>query len=206
MISFEDLTLLRQIDVHCEKCIRFCVYADAVGASDVSMWSSFGNSFAESAVLHWCRVFGSLREQTHFTRFFEGRSIPMPDGSRLTMERVRTRLCEAAGMTGDEYARFWENVKKDRDKHLVHTDVKRPAPVTFPDLNVLKGVALEMRDMIRDVVLCEEAGDAGKQRKSRGLVLLNGNKKYLRELEADRVRLKRMMDADTEASAPGRKG
>ena len=194
MITRKDLDLLYQIEVHCEKCIRSCCYFYAVSGCSVKMWKFTQNCFGESAILHWCRVFGARKEPTHFARFFEGRVIPMKDGSRLTLDLVRQRVCKAAKMTADEYARFWKNVKNGRDKYLVHTDIDRPVHATFPNPDVLKAVALAMRDIIHDVVLREESEDSEKLKLFRDHMLWNGNKTYLKDLESDAARFKSMTE------------
>src|SRR5208283_1660157 len=99
MITTQDLTLLYQIEVHCELCIRACVYARALSGSKRPMWVFTHNCFAEAAILHWCKVFGSRKEPTHYSHFFQGKCFSMPDCSKLTCDDVGKRLCAAAKMT-----------------------------------------------------------------------------------------------------------
>jgi len=203
IITAQDLKLLYQIEVHCEKCIRACVYADVASGSSVNMWAFTQNCFAEAAILHWCKVFGSRKEPTHYTLFFKGKCIPMPDGSRLTVDEVRVRLCSAAKMTADEYLKFWKNLKKGRDKYFVHNEFSMPKRGNFPDLEVLKRVALEMRNLIHDVVSHEESEDGEKHKHFRELVEWHRNSKYLQDLESDCARFKSVMETNTTAKPPG---
>jgi len=197
MLTAKDLTLLNQIEMHCEKCIRACVYAKAVNCSSVNMWAFTQNCFAEAAILHWCKVFGSNNEPTHYTKYFKDNCISMPDGSKLTMDLVRSRLYSAANMTEDEYNKFWKNLKKGRDQYFVHNEFSIPKRGKFPDLDVLKRVAVEMRNVIYDVVSHEKSEDLERHRSFQAFLFVNQNNKYLQDLKSDCAQFKSMMKTNT---------
>ena len=193
IITAADLSLLCQIELNCKKCIRACLYFDAVSGSDDNMWAFAQNCFGESAILHWSKSFASWKEPTHFTRFFAGKSFKMPDGLTLTLEIVRSRLYAAAMMSADEYFACWKNLKRGRDKYFVHSDFSTAGRLHFPGLDVLRRVALEMRNMIHDVIVNAESEDVERHKTFKDLVQWNRNDKYLRDIEEDCQRLKRMM-------------
>ena len=199
IITKKDLILLYQIEVHCEKCIRACVYADVVIGSTDNMWTFTQNCYSESAILHWCKVFGSYKEPTHYTHFFKGKCFSLLDGSHLTEDHVRKRIHLAANMKADEYDLFWKNLKKGRDQYFVHNDFGVLSRPTFPDTGILKAVALEMRDVIHDVVSNEESADAETLKLFRNLVQWNRNRKYLQELASDCARFKSLLVTEAEA-------
>lgn len=198
IITTHDLNLLYQIEVHCEKCIRACVYADAVGGTDDNMWAFTQNCFAEASILHWCRVFGSRGEPTHFTHFFGGKCFGKQDGSRLTLENVRVRLYRAAHMSEADYLAFWKNVKKGRDKYFVHDEFSVAHRGQFPDLDVFKRTALEMREVIHEVVSQEQSEDPNKHKRFCELVQWHRNSKYLQDLKDDARRFKNLMTSGQE--------
>jgi hypothetical protein len=196
IITASDLSLLYQIELHCEKCICACLYFEAVSGTDDKMWAFAQNCFGESAILHWSKSFASRKEPTHFTRFFVEKLFKMPDGSALTLEIVRSKLYAAAMMSADEYLAFWKNLKRGRDKYFVHNDFSATLRPHFPDLDVLKKVALEMRNVIYEVIVNEESEDVERHKDFKDLVEWNRNDKYLRDLEKDCQRLKQMMKTE----------
>lgn len=196
MLTAKDLTLLNQIEMHCEKCIRACVYAEAVNGSSVNMWAFTQNCFAEAAILHWCKVFSSNNEPTHYTKYFKDNCISMSDGSKLTMDLVRSRLYSAANMTEVEYNKFWENLKIGRDKYFVHNEFSIQMRGKFPDMDVLKRVAIEMRNVIYDVVSNMKSEDPERHRRFQAFLFVNQNNKYLQDLESDCAQFKSMMKTD----------
>jgi hypothetical protein len=156
------------------------------------MWTFTQNCFAEASILHWCRVFGSRNEPTHYSRFFDGKCFPVPDGSLLTLDGLRVRLYRAAKMSEENYLRFWNNLKKGRDKYFVHDEFTATNRGQFPDLDVLKSTSLEMRDVIHDVVSNEESEDPEMHKLFRERVQWHRNQEYLRDLENDAHSLKRV--------------
>lgn len=203
MLTTKDLTLLNQIEIHCEKCIRACVYAEAVNGGSINMWAFSQNCFAEAAILHWCKVFGSNYEPTHYSKYFKDNCISMPDGSKLTIDLVRSRLYSAANMTEDEYKIFWKNLKIGRDKYFVHNEFSIQMRGKFPDTDVLKRVAIEMRDVIYDVVSNMKSEDPERHRRFQAFLFVNQNNKYLQDLESDRAQFKSMMKANTGTEPTG---
>jgi hypothetical protein len=158
------------------------------------MWAFTQNCFAEAAILHWCRVFGSKNEPTHFTQFFEGKSFLGSEESLVTLEFVRERLFRAAGMSESDYLGFWENIKQARDKYFVHTEFTSTQPSEFPDLNVLKRTGLEMRDIICEVVSNAQSKDFEMLKHFEDLVQWNTNRKYIGDLEADSLKIKKLIE------------
>lgn len=193
MITAQGLTLLIQIEMHCERCIRACVYAEAVNGSSVDMWAFTQNCFAEAAILHWCKVFGSYEEPTHYTNIFKDDCISMPAGSQLTIELVRARLHTATNMTEDEYTEFWKNLKMGRDKYFVHNDFSEQFRGKFPDLDMLKRGAMEMREVIYDVVCSEKSEDSERHGRLQAYLFKNQNLNFLKVLKADCDQFKSMM-------------
>jgi hypothetical protein len=194
LFTAHDLKLLYQIEVHCEKGIRACVYADAVGGSDSNMWAFTQNCFSEAAIKHWCCVFGTDNEPTHFKQFF-AKERPK---SLFTLECVRERLRQTARMSEDGYTEFQKNVMLGRNKYFIHNEFTEQQRGKFPDLDVFKRIALEMRDIICELISQEEADDKDFLENFRKLVEWNRNPRYLLDIEKDSKHFRALMLNDNE--------
>ena len=137
-VSAFDFDLLFQIEIHAEKCIRAVMYSQAVSGTGVNIWAFTQNCFAESAILHWCKIFGSRNEPTHYTRIFNDKCFEMADGTQLTDALARSRVCKSAGISEDEYLSIWKNIKKGRDKFFVHNEFTERSRPKLPDLERLR--------------------------------------------------------------------
>lgn len=184
-ICAHQLDLLFQIEVHAQRCIRAVLYSYAVSGTGVNMWAFTQNCFAESAILHWCKIFGSNNEPTHYTRFFNNESFELPDGTELSADVVKDRFCRSAGISVTEYRSIWENIKKGRDKFFVHNEFTTKDKLEFPDLLLLKKMALEIRDIVHEIISQEDLMDEEFHKNFKDLVQSNRNSRYLNKLQSD---------------------
>lgn len=187
-MTLEDLKLLWQIELHCERCIRACAYSFEVSGSNSSkLWSFTQNCYAEAAIIHWCKIFGShSSEPTHFKMFFEKKCIQLNDGTSINLNSVRERLRNACGLDEDQYKAFWKNVKDGRDTFFVHNEFSKENRPSFPDLNVLQKTCLEMREIIFAVLSSDDCSeDIEFYKNFLDLAQWHRNLKYLRDLEQD---------------------
>jgi hypothetical protein len=187
-VTLQELNLLWQIESHCERCIRACVYSFAVsGSNSKNLWSFTQNCYAEAAIIHWCKIFGShSSEPTHFKVFFEKKCIPSSDGTTIDMNSVRNRLRDACGFNEDHYKAFWQDVKDGRDTFFVHNEFSKENRPSFPDLSILQKTCLEMREIIFEVLSSDNSlEDSDFYKNFLDLAQWNRNPKYLRELEQD---------------------
>ena len=187
-MTLEDLNLLWQIELHCERCIRACSYFFAVSGSKASnLWSFTQNCYAEAAIIHWCKIFGSYSsEPTHFKLFFENKSIHVNDGTAIDLNTVRQRLRNSCGLCENQYKAFWKNVKDGRDTFFVHNEFSKERRPSFPDLNLLQKTCLEMRDIIYSVLCSDDCIEDPEFHKNfLDLAQWNRNSKYLQEIEKD---------------------
>jgi hypothetical protein len=184
-ISIHQLDLLFQIEIHAERCIRAVMYAHAVSKTDVNMWAFTQNCFAESAIIHWCKIFGSRNEPTHYTKFFNNEFFNLSDGTRLTANSILARFCKSAGISESEYLSIWDKIKAGRDKFFVHNDFTESSRPELPDLDFLKSMALELRDIIHDIIPQVDADDKEFYTNFKNYVQWNTNKKYLNDLQKD---------------------
>jgi hypothetical protein len=194
----KDLELLWQIEQHCERCIRAGTYFVAASDKDSgNLWSFTQNCYAETTIIHWCKIFGSYgSEPTHFKHFFEKRRFHISDGTIITLDTVRKRLRDASGLDDCRYMDFWKGVIDGRNMFFVHNEFSKKNRLLFPNLNVMQQTCLEMREIIRDVLSGEDCSeDSEFFQKFRDLVQWNRNSKYLRDLEKDCEALTRAINA-----------
>lgn len=184
-LSANKLNLLFQIEIHAQKCIRAVMYAHAVSQTETNMWAFTQNCFAETAIIHWCKIFGSRNEPTHYTIFFNGECVELQDGTRITSDFVRNRFCKSAGISEREYSDIWENIKTGRDKFFVHNEFTESSRPHLPDLDFLKEMALEIRNIIHDIISQSNSEDEEFHRNFRDMVQWNKNNLYLNELQSD---------------------
>ena len=187
-MTLKELKLLWQIELHCERCIRACTYFFAVSGSNSSnLWSFTQNCYAEAAIIHWCKIFGSrTSEPTHFNNFFENKCFYAGNGAAIDLNSARKRLRDACGLDEDQYSAFWKGVKDGRDSFFVHNEFSKEDRSSFPDLNVLQQTCLEMREIIYAVLSSDNCSeDSEFFQNFLDLVQRNRNQKYLRDLEQD---------------------
>jgi hypothetical protein len=186
-MTLQELKFLWQIELHCERCIRACMYFFAAsGAENSKLWSFTQNCYAESAIIHWCKIFGAYSEPTHYTSFFNNKCFNLNDETTIDLSSVKKRLRDACGLEKDQYEVFWKGVKDGRDSFFVHNEFSKENRPSFPDLSVLQKTCLEMREIIFDVLSYDSCLDDPEFFKNFfDLTQWNRNNKYLRDLKND---------------------
>ena len=78
-----------------------------------TFWILTLNLLFQSATIEWCKVFGSWKEQTHWTR-----AMPEEDSSRL-----RADLLAALQVQPEEWKNYQEKMVEYRDRLVAHHDL-----------------------------------------------------------------------------------
>ncbi len=157
----------------------------ASGSKNSKLWSFTQNCYAESAIIHWCKIFGAYSEPTHYTSFFDNKCFNLKDGTTIDLNSVKERLRDACGLENTQYEVFWKEVKDGRDSFFfVHNEFSKEKSPSFPNLSILKKTCLEMREIIFTVLSSDSCSDDPDFFKSFfDLTQWNRNEKYLRDLE-----------------------
>jgi len=145
-ITHNQLSLLWNIDVMCQYCIRSIFFFDVASSSGKNVWAFTQNCYGEIAVILWCKVFGGKREPTHYRKLFANGSL-----GGISEETACQRVLISTQMSEKEYEKFWKEAKAARDKFLVHNEFNRKDEVIFPELDVISRVCCEMRDILRHI-------------------------------------------------------
>ncbi len=86
------------------------VLAEVDPKPHLNFWRLIHGNQLDIAVLEWCKVFGSDGEATHWKK------IVTP----ANHDQFRGGLFEAVGVTADEWAAYWNEMKEYRDKLVAH--------------------------------------------------------------------------------------
>ncbi len=151
MLTDTQHNLIWQMDTACRKCIRAVLYFNAVTGKTPELWTFLQNCLGEIAAIQWCHVFNKYKDCTHFSQLFGNPTIAAID-SEFTLNNVRSRLRAAIGLTRDEYIAFRQRIVDFRNSYAVHCDYEKKG-VVFPDLDMAMTLCVEMRDMLRQLVV-----------------------------------------------------
>ena len=154
MMNRSQLDLLWNIEIACRRCITASCYFDITSGTEQNLWAFTQNCYGEICVIHWCKVFGARSEPTHYSRLFDTPTIAC-----ISKHQVAIRLHTSVTKTEAEYTRLWRDVKKARDKFLVHNEFSLTDKPIFPDLDLLVKVCIEIRDVIREIITAEQSDD-----------------------------------------------
>lgn len=158
MLTHENLDLLWNIEVLCQRCIRAERFFNVVSGSKSNAWAFTQNCYGEICVILWCQVFGALSEPTHYSKLFEAGPL-----AGMRKQDIEVRLRQSTGKDVHEYKKLWQEVKIARDKFMVHNEFNSKDIPCFPDLDSMVKVCLEMRNIIREIVTSEKSDDPKKQ-------------------------------------------
>jgi hypothetical protein len=152
MLTNEQLDLLWNIEIACQRCIRAASHFEVASNSKSDLWSFTQNCYGAMTVIHWCQIFGAYDEPTHFSSLFKNGAL-----GGMLKEHVSNRLCAYVRMSQAEYNIFHKATTDARNKYFVHNEFKSELHLVFPDLDILKRLCLEMRNIIREIVVAESS-------------------------------------------------
>jgi hypothetical protein len=109
-------------------------------------WRSTCNGHLELATLAWCNVFGSYKEDMHWTKTPAGK---MAEEARKDFrDRV---LCET-GLTQEQWERYHQEMLDFRDKSVAHLDLRDPFDEPIPRFDTALHVANAYQEWARDLI------------------------------------------------------
>ncbi|QBQ97869.1 hypothetical protein [Paraburkholderia pallida] len=89
------------------------VLHEAVPDTKVDFWRITMGASLDYGLIEWCKIFGSRRDDTHWTKV-------VPDNQH---DAFRTGLYTAVGKTADEWDAYHAEMKDYRDKLAAHIDL-----------------------------------------------------------------------------------
>lgn len=157
MLTNEQLDLLWNIEIACQRCIRAASHFEVASNSKSELWSFTQNCYGAMTVIHWCQIFGAYDEPTHFSSLFKNGAL-----GGMLKEHVSNRLCAYVRMSQEAYSLLHKEATDARNKYFVHNEYNNKVRIVFPDLVILKRLCLEMRDIIREIVAAESSENQEK--------------------------------------------
>lgn len=151
MLTDAQGDLIWQIDTACRKCIRAVFYFNALTEKTPELWAFSRNCFGEIAVIQWCHIFNNYKDSTHYTQLFDDSTIAEID-PELTSVKIRARLASVIELTPEQYTTFRETMVDFRNVYAAHCDYEKKE-VVFPDLNMALLLCLEMREILRHLLI-----------------------------------------------------
>lgn len=191
MLIRSQLELIWNIEILCRRCVQGARYFNALPKAKDRRWAYTQNCFGGISIIFWCQVFGSDSEPTHYSKLFDGNAA-LP----ISRDEIADRLREAARMTEPEYRKFWQGVKDARDKFFVHNEFDAEDRPYFPDLDVMGHVCLEMRIVLREILVACTSEDICFQKRILHFISCFTNEVFLRDVEGDLPQLKKEASAN----------
>ena len=110
-----------------------------------AFWTATMDGHLKIATIAWCNVFGSHKEDVHWTK------TPSGDIVQEAQENFRHRVLSKTGFTQEEWETYHKKMLDFRDKYVAHFDIWKPFDGPVP-----------LFDPARDVVGCPTACGGGE--------------------------------------------
>lgn len=110
------------------------------------------NAYYDLAVSHWCKVFGSHSEPTHYYNLIETQSLVIKllevGIEAADTEHLKGFLLNGCNLKAEEYDTYHQLTKEYRDRNLVHRehspDEINDGDLYFPKLDIAKDTFLSL--------------------------------------------------------------
>ena len=100
----------------------------------------------ELALIAWCKVFGSRKEDLHWTK------IPIGKTAEQAREDFRFRVLSRTGFTQEQWEDYQKKILTMRDKYVAHLDVKNPITTSIPLFDEALQVAYVYQEWVRQII------------------------------------------------------
>ncbi len=151
MSKLEKILVIENVLVRLIKSEHFfelCTGRDGV------FWPAVQNAFGESVCLLWCHLFGSHKDDLHYSCFFDDST----EGN-FSASSVKQRMLSAMSLSDCEYKQLWKEVKDCRDKFVSHKEYG--ALIAFPRISLCRLQAEELRRILADYTRERDIAEPG---------------------------------------------
>lgn len=107
-------------------------------------WRSTCDGHLKLAAVAWCEVFGSNKEDTHWTR--------TPSGNTDANEDFRRKVLCDTGLTQAQWSTYHKEMLDFRSKYVAHLDLHKPFDGPVPRFHYALQVTYTYQEWIRDVI------------------------------------------------------
>lgn len=106
-------------------------------------WTLTSDAHLLHATITWCMVFGSDANSTHWKRL-------LASNSHAHYQGFRDGLLNDLSISGDQWQRYWTDIKAFRDRFAAHRDPDFDSPV--PNFDTALKVAFYYDQWVRKVI------------------------------------------------------
>lgn len=127
-------------------------------AAHRDFWRSTCDAHLKLATVAWCNVFGSNKEDLHWTK------TPAAEVAKQAAKDFRHRILSRTGFTLEKWKTYRKNMLDFRNRYVAHLDLQTPFTQPVPDFDpaIQTAYAYEewARELIRPVSLNQPALNA----------------------------------------------
>jgi hypothetical protein len=109
-------------------------------------WRSTCDAHLELATVAWCKVFGSHKEDMHWTK------TPTGNMAEQACKNFRDRVLSESGLTREQWDRYHQEMLEFRDKYVAHLDLHDPFNEAIPHFDTALQVANAYQEWASDLI------------------------------------------------------
>jgi hypothetical protein len=109
-------------------------------------WRSTCDAHLGLATVAWCKVFGSYKEDIHWTK------TPTRKVAKEALKNFRERILRESRLTENEWKRYHQEMLDFRDKYVAHLDLHDPFSEAIPRFDTALEVAYDYQDWASDPI------------------------------------------------------
>jgi hypothetical protein len=94
----------------------------------------------------WCNVFGSYKEDLHWTK------TPTDNTAKQAIQDFRHRVLSKTGFTQEQWKTYHKEMLDFRDKYVAHLDLHRPFNKSIPCFDLALQVAYAYQEWARELI------------------------------------------------------
>ncbi|MGB1835818.1 hypothetical protein [Marinobacter adhaerens] len=113
-------------------------YSDT-GTMNIIWQQSINNAYS-TAVIEWCKAYGTDNEEFHWKNVFGERTSFMRD------------LLDNAKISNDEYKTYWERMIRARNERIVHSHLDGEGPVELPEFDTAIKMARSVHFILNELM------------------------------------------------------
>lgn len=109
-------------------------------------WRSTCDAHLKLATVAWCNVFGSYKEDLHWTK------TPTDNIARQASRDFRHRLLSETGFTEHQWETYHKEMLDFRHKYVAHVDLRSPFNASVPRFDPALQVAYAYQEWARELI------------------------------------------------------
>jgi len=120
------------------------IYDDATDHRD--FWRSTCDAHLKLATVAWCNVFGSQKEDLHWTK------TPTDNITKQANQDFRHKVLSETGFTQEQWKTYHKEMLFFRNKYVAHFDLRNPFNQAVPRFDLALQVAYAYQEWARELI------------------------------------------------------